>query len=66
MPVERHAITASARRAAFWPSIARASAQLDVRCSLRRWQPDAAGDPAVLGLVKTAAPSTARAAGGSR
>lgn len=46
MPAEQTPITASARRTTFWPSIARASAELDARRS-RGGRSDP-GDPAVL------------------
>lgn len=52
--MEQNHITSSARRATFWPSIARASAELDARRA-RGGRIDAR-DPAVLRRVAPAAP----------
>lgn len=41
MSLERHAITSPARRAAFWPSIAQASAQFEARRPLGNDRTDA-------------------------
>lgn len=65
MLLERHAITAAARRAGFWPSIARASAQLDASRPLRTERANA-GDAGALKLDGSGPPDRRRSAGGAR
>lgn len=65
MPLERHAITAPARRTTFWPSIASVSAQLDARRLLRA-ERQPADDAVAPKLVTPALIGSRDAVGGAR